>query len=87
MQLPCLTFWDHKMKSAHALQGILEKKLKIVSLPHMNLSNKLRNNSLPINMSEYLPYFIVKIKIKCLPVPHGLALPFLTQKLCFSLLA
>ena len=51
-QLPCLTFWDHKMKTPHA------SHVKITSLPH-NEFNQINCESIlfPISMIEYLPYF------------------------------
>ena len=66
-QLPRLTFWDHKMKTPHASHGILEIYFKSPPCPIWISPNKLRNNPLPNTMTEYLPYFIVKSKIKCFP--------------------
>ena len=65
--LPRLTFWDHKMKTPHTSHGILELNYKSPPCLIWILSIKLLNNPLPITMTEYLPYFIVKFKIKCLP--------------------
>ena len=64
-QHPRLTSWDHKMKTPHA--------------SHLYEFNQIRNSSLPITMTEFLPRFDVTSQTKCLIVPHGSALPFLTQ--------
>ena len=66
-QLPRLTFWDHKVKTPHASHGILEINYKSPPCLIWISPNKLKTNPLPITMTEYLPYFIVKFKIKCLP--------------------
>ena len=57
------------MKTPHASHwnGILEVNYKSPPGLIWISPNKLRNNPLPITMTEYLPYFIAKFKIKCLP--------------------
>ena len=65
-QLPSLTFLDDKMKNLHTSHGILEINYKsppcLIWIP----PNILRNNPLPMTMTEGLKYFIVQFKIKCL---------------------
>ena len=55
------------MKTPHATSGILEINFKSPPCPTSISQNKLKNNSCLITKTEYLPYFIVKFKIKCLP--------------------
>ena len=55
------------MKTPHALSGILEINYKSPPCLTKISPNKPTNNPLPINMTDYLLCFIVKLKIKCLP--------------------
>ena len=55
------------MKTPRVSHGILEINYKSPPCLIWISPNKLRNNPLPITMTEHLPYFIVKFKIKCLP--------------------
>ena len=66
-QLPRLTFWDHKMKTPHVSHLILGINYKSCPCLICLSPNNLRNSPLPITMFEYIPYFIVKFKIKCPP--------------------
>ena len=56
------------MKCPHVSSGIFEINYK--SLPRLILisPNKLLKKTCHTTKTEYLPYFVVKLKIKCLPV-------------------
>ena len=55
------------MKTPLASHGILEINYRSPPCHIWIPPNKLINNHLPIPMTEYFPYFIVKYKIECLP--------------------
>ena len=55
------------MKTPHATSGILEINYKSPPCLTSISPNKLKNNPCLITKTEYLRYFIVKFKIKCLP--------------------
>ena len=67
-QLPPLTTDIHKMKTPHASHGILETNYKSPPCLIYISPNILWKNPLPITMTEELPYFVVKFKIKCPPL-------------------
>ena len=52
-QLPCLTFWEYKIKTPHASNGNLELNYNSTPCLTSIYPNKMRNIHLLITMTEY----------------------------------